>query len=86
MIILVTGASSGFGESIARKFIQNNHTVIGTGRRTERLKALHQELGDKFYPLTLDVQDRKAIQSAIANLPTHLKNIDVLVNNAGLAL
>ncbi len=54
--------------------------------RTERLEALHQELGEKFYPLTLDVQDRKAIQSAVASLPAHLKNIDVLVNNAGLAL
>ncbi|WP_272679657.1 bifunctional NADP-dependent 3-hydroxy acid dehydrogenase/3-hydroxypropionate dehydrogenase YdfG [Providencia sp. PROV032] len=86
MIILVTGASSGFGESIARRFIKHNYAVIGTGRRTERLEALHQELGDKFYPLTLDIQDRTAIQDAIANLPAHLKNIDVLVNNAGLAL
>lgn len=73
MIILVTGATSGFGEAIARKFIQHNFTVIGTGRRTERLNTLHQELGDKFYPLTLDVQDRKAIQHAVANLPSHLK-------------
>ena len=86
MIILVTGASSGFGESIARKFIQQGHTVIGTGRRTARLVALQQELGDNFHPLTLDVQDRKAIQAAVANLPSSLKNIDVLVNNAGLAL
>ncbi len=73
MIILVTGASSGFGESIARRFIKHNYTVIGTGRRTERLEALHKELGDKFYPLTLDIQDRKAIHNAIANLPAHLK-------------
>ncbi|MGJ3352535.1 bifunctional NADP-dependent 3-hydroxy acid dehydrogenase/3-hydroxypropionate dehydrogenase YdfG [Providencia sp. Je.9.19] len=86
MIILVTGATSGFGEAIARKFIQHNFTVIGTGRRTQRLDALRNELGENFYPLTLDVQDRKAIQDAVANLPANLKKIDILVNNAGLAL
>lgn len=86
MIILVTGATSGFGESIARKFLKHNFTVIGTGRRTEKLQALHQEFGDKFYPLTLDIQDRKAIQHAVETLPDHLKHIDILVNNAGLAL
>ncbi|BBV08669.1 NAD(P)-dependent oxidoreductase [Providencia stuartii] len=86
MIILVTGATSGFGEAITRRFIQQGATVIGTGRRTERLTALQKELGSHFHPITLDVRDRKAIQNAIAGLPTALKNIDVLVNNAGLAL
>lgn len=86
MIILVTGATSGFGEAIARHFIHHGATVIGSGRRTERLIALQKEFGDKFHPLTLDIQDRSAIQSAIKNLPNELKNIDVLVNNAGLAL
>lgn len=86
MIILVTGATSGFGEAITRRFIQQGATVIGTGRRTERLSSLKNELGGKFHPLTLDVQKRTDIQSAIAGLPTPLKNIDVLINNAGLAL
>lgn len=86
MIILVTGATSGFGEAIARRFIQQGATVIGTGRRVERLEALKKELGEQFYPVILDVQDRNAIQKTIGNLPNSLKNIDVLVNNAGLAL
>ena len=86
MIILVTGATAGFGEAIARKFIADGAQVIGTGRRVERLKALKQELGDHFHPIQLDVTDRVAITQAISTLPEALKKIDVLVNNAGLAL
>lgn len=86
MIIFVTGATSGFGEAIARKFIREGHQVIGAGRRIERLQTLKNELGDALHILRLDVRNRAAIQEAIASLPAELKNVDVLVNNAGLAL
>ncbi|MEI7076256.1 bifunctional NADP-dependent 3-hydroxy acid dehydrogenase/3-hydroxypropionate dehydrogenase YdfG [Pectobacterium carotovorum] len=86
MIIFVTGATAGFGESITRKFISAGHKVIATGRRQERLDALKAELGDVLYPLKLDVRDRQAIEQAVATLPAEWRTIDVLVNNAGLAL
>ncbi|KHN92014.1 NADP-dependent 3-hydroxy acid dehydrogenase [Pectobacterium actinidiae] len=86
MIIFVTGATAGFGESITRKFISAGHKVIATGRRQERLDALKTELGDALYPLKLDVRDRQAIEQAVATLPAEWRTIDVLVNNAGLAL
>ncbi|MEI7368775.1 bifunctional NADP-dependent 3-hydroxy acid dehydrogenase/3-hydroxypropionate dehydrogenase YdfG [Pectobacterium sp. 1950-15] len=86
MIIFVTGATAGFGESITRKFISAGHKVIATGRRQERLDALKAELGDVLYTLKLDVRDRQAIEHAVATLPAEWRTIDVLVNNAGLAL
>ncbi|AKH65281.1 MULTISPECIES: bifunctional NADP-dependent 3-hydroxy acid dehydrogenase/3-hydroxypropionate dehydrogenase YdfG [Photorhabdus] len=86
MIIFVTGATSGFGEAITRKFIQNGAKVIGAGRRKARLENLKVELGDDFYAVQLDVTDRAAISQVIQQLPESLRNIDVLVNNAGLAL
>ncbi|MBA5235415.1 bifunctional NADP-dependent 3-hydroxy acid dehydrogenase/3-hydroxypropionate dehydrogenase YdfG [Pectobacterium aroidearum] len=86
MIIFVTGATAGFGESITRKFISAGHKVIATGRRQERLDALKAELGDVLYTVKLDVRDRQAIEQAVAALPAEWRAIDVLVNNAGLAL
>lgn len=86
MIILVTGATAGFGESITRRFVENGHKVIVTGRRQERLQALKDELGDAIYPLQLDVRDRAAIEEQLASLPADWREIDILVNNAGLAL
>lgn len=86
MIIFVTGATSGFGEAIARKFIREGHQVIATGRRAARLEALKDELGDALHTVCMDVRNRAAIQQAVVDLPTELRNIDVLVNNAGLAL
>ncbi|MBS0847294.1 bifunctional NADP-dependent 3-hydroxy acid dehydrogenase/3-hydroxypropionate dehydrogenase YdfG [Citrobacter sp. JGM124] len=86
MIILVTGATAGFGESITRHFIKNGHRVIATGRRQERLDALQKELGDALFTLALDVRSRPATEKALAELPQDWRNIDVLVNNAGLAL
>jgi 3-hydroxy acid dehydrogenase/malonic semialdehyde reductase len=86
MIVLVTGATSGFGVSIARRFAAGGHRVIATGRRTERLAALAAELGDAVaLTLPLDVRDRAAVERAIAGLPPELAPIDLLVNNAGLA-
>ncbi|MER2471648.1 bifunctional NADP-dependent 3-hydroxy acid dehydrogenase/3-hydroxypropionate dehydrogenase YdfG [Photorhabdus laumondii] len=86
MIVFVTGATSGFGESIAKKFIQNGAKVIATGRRKERLEKLKAELGDNFYFVQLDVTDRAAINQVVEQLPESLRHIDILVNNAGLAL
>lgn len=86
MIIFITGATAGFGAAMTNRFIKSGHTVIATGRRIERLEEMKKELGENLYPLKLDVQDKKAVESAIDSLPTELKNIDVLINNAGLAL
>lgn len=86
MIIFVTGATAGFGEAITRLFIKQGHKVIGTGRREARLKELRQELGDAFLPLQLDVRDRAAVAGLVAGLPAGWREVDVLVNNAGLAL
>ena len=85
-IALITGATAGFGTEICRTLIQAGYFVIGTGRRTERLTSLKAELGEKFLPLAFDISDRLATQEAITSLPTQLENIDLLVNNAGLAL
>ena len=86
MLVLVTGASAGFGEATCRLLVQKGHKVIGAARRLERLQALQQELGDAFLPVSMDVSDLKGIDSALQNLPAEWQNIDVLVNNAGLAL
>ena len=85
-IALITGATAGFGTSICRTLIQAGYFVIGTGRRSERLASLKAELGEKFLSLAFDISDRLATQEAIKSLPTQWKNIDLLVNNAGLAL
>ncbi|MDZ7278413.1 bifunctional NADP-dependent 3-hydroxy acid dehydrogenase/3-hydroxypropionate dehydrogenase YdfG [Pantoea eucrina] len=86
MIIFVTGATAGFGESITRRFIAEGHKVIASGRRTERLQALKEALGDNLYTVQLDVRNRASIDEALAALPAEWRDIDVLVNNAGLAL
>jgi 3-hydroxy acid dehydrogenase/malonic semialdehyde reductase len=86
MIILVTGATAGFGLSIARRFAGGGARVIAAGRRAERLEALRDELGaERVWPLVLDVRDRAAVEAAIAGLPPEWAAIDVCVNNAGLA-
>ncbi|MBC8950745.1 bifunctional NADP-dependent 3-hydroxy acid dehydrogenase/3-hydroxypropionate dehydrogenase YdfG [Xenorhabdus sp. TS4] len=86
MIVFVTGATSGFGEAIARKFIKHGSIVIATGRRKDRLDQLKNELGENFHPIQLDVRNRTAIEQTVQQLPDGLRNVDVLVNNAGLAL
>lgn len=86
MIVFVTGASAGFGAAIARKFVQTGHRVIATARRQDRLQALAAELGDALLPLELDVRDRAAVEALPAVLPPEFAAVDVLVNNAGLAL
>jgi 3-hydroxy acid dehydrogenase/malonic semialdehyde reductase len=86
MIVLVTGATAGFGAAMARVFVKNGHQVIAAGRRAERLEALAAELGPNLLPVKLDVTDKGAIHAALASLPADWKEIDVLINNAGLAL
>jgi 3-hydroxy acid dehydrogenase/malonic semialdehyde reductase len=86
MIILVTGATAGFGHAIAERFVREGHKVIAAGRREDRLQALKAALGDALYPLVLDVTDRTAVDAAVKGLPDAFAAIDVLVNNAGLAL
>lgn len=85
--ILITGATSGFGRGTARRCVKEGARVILTGRREERLKELVEELGAAHcQTLTFDVQDREAVDAALASLPEEWQAIDVLVNNAGLAL
>ena len=87
MIVLVTGATAGFGAAIARRFVREGHRVIAAGRRADRLAALRAELGAaSVLALPLDVRDRAAVASTIAALPPDWADVDVLVNNAGLAL
>jgi 3-hydroxy acid dehydrogenase/malonic semialdehyde reductase len=86
MIVLITGASTGFGAEMVRVFVQAGHRVIAAARRSEKLAAFANELGDAVLPITLDVTQTKHIPTVISELPTHWKNIDVLINNAGLAL
>ena len=86
MNVLITGASSGFGEAMARKFVRHGHRVIAAARRTDRLASLHAELGDDLLPVTLDVTDKASIARALSGLSEGWKSIDVLINNAGLAL
>jgi 3-hydroxy acid dehydrogenase/malonic semialdehyde reductase len=89
-IILVTGASSGFGKAIATKFAAGGWNVIITGRRKEKLdelaNALEANYGIKTLSLVFDVQDKKAVFDNLQNLPTEWQAINILVNNAGLAL
>lgn len=84
--ILITGATSGFGQATARRFVKEGWKVIGTGRRAERLEALLAELGSAFHGAAFDITDEAATEKALAALPDGFREIDILVNNAGLAL
>ena len=87
MNILITGVTSGFGLAMARRLVKDNHTIIGTGRRADKLAQIKTEIGDNFIPLCFDIGDLTATQSALESLDKDiLTNIDVLINNAGLAL
>lgn len=83
-IILITGATSGFGRAAARRFVAGGWQAIGTGRRGDRLRALQEELGDAFLPLEIDMRDRQAVES-LAQLAPPWGDVDLLLNNAGLA-
>ena len=87
-IALITGATAGFGEATAKRFVAEGYKVIITGRRQERLTALVSELGgsDIAHALCFDIRDENATKAALDSLPAPFKEINVLVNNAGLAL
>lgn len=86
MIFLITGTTSGFGAEMTRKFVQSGHKVIAAGRRKDRLENLAKELGEAVLPLVLDVSDKTLLDTGLAGLPSDWQAIDVLINNAGLAL
>lgn len=83
LVVFITGASSGFGAAIARRFASIGARLVLAARRHDRLEALAKELGVPTHVIDLDVQDRAAVEAAIAALPADFAEIDVLVNNAG---
>ncbi len=89
-IIFITGATSGFGKAAAEKFAANGYDLILNGRRADRLNELCSTLAKRFniacLPLPFDVREEKAVFAAINGLSEEWKNIDILFNNAGLAL
>ena len=85
--VLITGASSGFGEACARKYRGSRYRLILSARRYEKLELLQKELTDtECYVAFLDFRDHKAVADTLANLPEPFREIDILINNAGLAL
>eukprot|EP01037_Dinobryon_pediforme_P005273 gene5273-5326_t len=85
-IVFVTGASAGFGRAIATRLVSEGHRVIAAGRRLERLETLAAELGSAVLPFQLDVTDAAAVATVPNALPEAWREVDVLINNAGLAL
>ena len=85
-IVLITGATSGIGLACARKFAANGDKLILTGRNEQRLAEIKKELDTEVITLAFDVRNREEVEKQISSLPTDWQNIDVLVNNAGLAL
>ena len=86
LTVLITGATAGFGAAIARRLVDDGHRVIATGRRVERLEALAKEFDGKVLAFKLDVTDADAVAALPGSLPEGWREVDVLVNNAGLAL
>lgn len=84
--VLVTGATSGIGQACAEVFAGAGARLVACGRRRDRLEALARRLPAPVHVLPLDVRDRAAVESALASLPEAFARVDVLVNNAGLAL
>lgn len=86
-IVFITGATAGFGKAMAERYAAEGWKIIVTGRREERLEELKKELAPaQVHTICFDVRDRQAASAAVANLPAEFADIDVLVNNAGLAL
>ena len=89
-IAVITGATAGIGKACAEKFAATHYNLIITGRRNDRLSALQTDLEKRYpiavLPLCFDVQDKQAVDTAFGNLPENWQSIDVLINNAGLAL
>ena len=86
LTLLVTGVTSGFGNAIAHRFVRDGHRVVGVARRQDKLDEMRSELGGAFLPHRLDVTDASGTGALPGSLPAGWQAIDVLVNNAGLAL
>jgi 3-hydroxy acid dehydrogenase/malonic semialdehyde reductase len=85
--ILITGATSGFGAACAQRFANEGWQLIITGRRAERLQALVDQFPESpIHQVVLDIRDRRQTEAMVAELPDQFKQVDVLLNNAGLAL
>ena len=88
--ILITGASSGFGKALAYRFAENGNRLILTGRRSENLESLQKELQTLYkieiHICVFDVRVKQEVFNAVDSLPVHFRKIDILINNAGLAL
>lgn len=86
MIVFVTGATAGFGLAMVKTFIQNGDRVIATGRRKNLLDDLQKQYGAQIHVAQMDVQNQKQVEQVIRDLPASFREVDVLVNNAGLAM
>lgn len=84
--IFITGATAGFGLACAKLFVRNGARVIATGRREDRLASLQNEFSEDIYCALVDVRNRLSIKKALDMLPSEFSNVDILINNAGLAL
>lgn len=88
-IVLISGATAGIGEALARKFAENNYNLILTGRRSERLEKIKTDLSAEFgvdvLTLNFDIRQLNEVESAVQSIPESWQKIDVLINNAGLA-
>lgn len=84
--VFITGATAGFGKAMAERYAQEGWQVVITGRREERLEQLKESLPMPAHIISYDVRDKQACLDAVASLPDEFKPIDVLINNAGLAL
>jgi serine 3-dehydrogenase len=82
----ITGGTAGIGEAAVRAFVGAGWRVVTTGRRADRLAALAESLGEAVHTLAFDIRDAAALDAALASLPADFADIDLLINNAGLAL
>ena len=86
MIIFISGASAGFGLAMAKRFASAGHKIIAAARREDRLINLKKEFGDLVYPLAVDISNKNELHLALKSLPNEWSEVDVVINNAGLAL
>ena len=86
LTVFITGATSGFGEACAKRFAQDGAHLIIIGRREQRLSDLANQLASPVHAIPLDVRDRSAVEKVVKELPLAFRDVDILINNAGLAL
>ena len=84
--IIITGASSGFGKSIALRFLQEGYNVIAMARRSEKLQELYEQYPGRVYPAVVDITDKVSVSEVLCNLPKEFSDVVALINNAGLSL